>query len=126
MGLADRVIAVSKAVKNSMVQRGISEEKLRVICNGTLGSPRTRKISDYQPLTLDRPAIVTVAGMYKRKGIAELIAAFEEVAQNFPTVNLYLVEMDQINKYLKLKLKQRPLVIKFILSDFGPNHNVIY
>jgi len=91
MGLADRVIAVSKAVKNSMVQRGISEEKLRVICNGTLGSPRTRKISDYQPLSLHRPAIVTVAGMYKRKGIAELIGAFEEVAQNCPKVNLYLV-----------------------------------
>jgi glycosyltransferase involved in cell wall biosynthesis len=91
MGLADRVIAVSKAVKNSMVKRGISEAKLRVICNGTLGSPRTRKISDYQPLNLQCPAIITVAGMYKRKGITELIAAFEEVAQNFPTVNLYLV-----------------------------------
>jgi len=91
MGLADRVIAVSKAVKNSMVQRGIPEHKLRVVCNGTLGSPRTRKISDYQPLSLQRPAIVTVAGMYKRKGIAELIAAFEEVAQDFPAVNLYLV-----------------------------------
>ncbi|MTJ15098.1 glycosyltransferase family 4 protein [Anabaena sp. UHCC 0187] len=91
MGLADRVIAVSKAVKNSMVQRGIPEQKLRVVCNGTLGSPRTRKISDYQPLSLQHPAIITVAGMYKRKGIAELIAAFEEVAQNFPAAHLYLV-----------------------------------
>ncbi|MBE9249187.1 glycosyltransferase [Dolichospermum sp. LEGE 00240] len=91
MGLADRVIAVSKAVKNSMVQRGIPEQKLRVICNGTLGSPRTRKISDYQPLSLQSPAIATVAGMYKRKGITELIAAFEEIAQDFPAVHLYLV-----------------------------------
>ncbi|MBO1065805.1 MULTISPECIES: glycosyltransferase [Nostocales] len=91
MGLADRVIAVSKAVKNSMVQRGIPKQKLRVICNGTLGSPRTRKISDYQPLSLQSPAIVTVAGMYKRKGITELIAAFEEIAQDFPEVHLYLV-----------------------------------
>jgi glycosyltransferase involved in cell wall biosynthesis len=91
MGLADRVIAVSKAVKNSMVQRGIPKQKLRVICNGTLGSPRTRKISDYQPLSLQSPAIATVAGMYKRKGITELIAAFEEIAQDFPEVHLYLV-----------------------------------
>ncbi|MDM3855693.1 MAG: glycosyltransferase [Aphanizomenon gracile PMC649.10] len=91
MGLADRVIAVSKAVKNSMAQRGIPEQKLRVICNGTLGSPRTRKISDYQPLSLQSPAIATVAGMYKRKGITELIAAFEEIAQDFPAVHLYLV-----------------------------------
>ena len=91
MGLADRVIAISKAVKNSMVRRGIPEQKLRVICNGTLGSPRTRKISDYQPLNLQSPAITTVAGMYKRKGITELIAAFEEVAQDFPQVHLYLI-----------------------------------
>ena len=91
MGLADRVIAVSKAVKNSMVQRGIPKQKLRVICNGTLGSPRTRKIYDYQPLSLQSPAIATVAGMYKRKGITELIAAFEEIAQDFPQVHLYLV-----------------------------------
>ncbi|QSV55260.1 MAG: glycosyltransferase family 4 protein [Dolichospermum sp. UKL201] len=91
MGLADRVIAVSKAVKNSMGQRGIPEHKLRVVCNGTLGSPRTRKISDYQPLSLQSPAIATVAGMYKRKGITELIAAFEEIAQDFPQVHLYLV-----------------------------------
>jgi glycosyltransferase involved in cell wall biosynthesis len=98
MGLADRVIAVSKAVKNSMVRRGIPEQKLRVVCNGTLGSPRTRKISDYQPLSLQSPAIAkrsvgitTVAGMYKRKGITDLIAAFEEIAQDFPAVHLYLV-----------------------------------
>ena len=98
MGLADRVIAVSKAVKNSMVRRGIPEQKLRVVCNGTLGSPRTRKISDYQPLSLQSPAIAkrsvgitTVAGMYKRKGTTDLIAAFEEIAQDFPAVHLYLV-----------------------------------
>ncbi|WP_016950736.1 glycosyltransferase family 4 protein [Anabaena sp. PCC 7108] len=91
MGLADRVIAVSQAVKTSMVQRGIPENKLRVVRNGTLGSPRTRKISDYQPLNLQRPAIATVAGMYTRKGITELIAAFEQIAPEFPEGHLYLV-----------------------------------
>jgi glycosyltransferase involved in cell wall biosynthesis len=91
MGLADRVIAVSQAVQNSMVQRGIPETKLRVIRNGTLGSPRTRQLSQYQPISLQKPAIVTVAGMYQRKGIAELIAAFEQVAVDFPQAHLYLV-----------------------------------
>jgi glycosyltransferase involved in cell wall biosynthesis len=91
MGLADRVIAVSKAVQISMMQRGIPENKLRVVRNGTLGSPRTRQISDYQPLKLQQPAITTVAGMYKRKGINELITAFEKIALDFPTAHLYLV-----------------------------------
>lgn len=91
MGLADRVIAVSKAVQISMMQRGIPENKLRVVQNGTLGSPRTKKISDYQPLKLQQPAIATVAGMYKRKGINELITGFEKIALDFPTAHLYLV-----------------------------------
>ncbi|PHJ67999.1 glycosyltransferase [Nostoc linckia z18] len=91
MGLADRVIAVSQAVRDSMARRGIPENKLRVVCNGTLGSPRTQQIGDYQTLALQRPAIATVAGMYQRKGIAELIAAFEQIASDFPQVHLYLV-----------------------------------
>jgi glycosyltransferase involved in cell wall biosynthesis len=91
MGLADRVIAVSQAVKKSMIKRGIPEQKLRVVCNGTLGSPRTKTIRDYQPLQLEHPAIITVAGMYKRKGISELITAFEKVALEFPAAHLYLV-----------------------------------
>ncbi|MEH2069254.1 MAG: glycosyltransferase family 4 protein [Nostoc sp.] len=91
MGLADRVITVSQAVRDSMAGRGIPKNKLRVVCNGTLGSPRTRQIGDYQTLSLQRPAIATVAGMYQRKGITELIAAFEQIASDFPEVHLYLV-----------------------------------
>lgn len=91
MGFADRVIAVSDAVATSMHQRGIPQEKLRVVRNGTLNSPRARPLQDYPPLPLHRPAITTVAGMYQRKGIAELIAAFGQVAPLFPDAHLYLV-----------------------------------
>ncbi len=91
MGLADRVIAVSKAVSEAMVRRGISQEKLRVVCNGTLGSPRSRPLQEYEALPLEHPAIATVAGMYYRKGIAELIAAFEQIASDYPTANLYII-----------------------------------
>lgn len=91
MGLADRVIVVSNAVGNSMIKRGIPLRKLRVVANGTLGSPRHKSIQEYQPLPLQRPAITTVAGMYTRKGIGELIAAFGKIAQEFPQAHLYLV-----------------------------------
>lgn len=91
MGWADRVIAVSQAVAQSMVRRGVPQNKLRVVNNGTLGSPRTRPLKEYQPMPLQRPAIATVAGMYRRKGIAELIEAFTQIAVNFSDVHLYLV-----------------------------------
>lgn len=89
MGWADRVIAVSKAVAQSMISRGIPENKLRVVANGTLLSPRTRPIQDYQAVSLQRPAITTVAGMSQRKGIAELIDAFSQL--DVPEAHLYLV-----------------------------------
>ncbi|WP_017656210.1 glycosyltransferase family 4 protein [Fortiea contorta] len=91
MGLADRVIAVSQAVAGAMVRRGIPKNKLRVVSNGTLSSPRHQKIREYQPLPLQRPAIATVAGMYTRKGIVELITAFVKIAADFPQAHLYLV-----------------------------------
>ncbi|ESA38653.1 group 1 glycosyl transferase [Leptolyngbya sp. Heron Island J] len=91
MGLADRVIAVSQAVSQSMQQRGIPTRKLRVVTNGTLKSPRVGALTDCSPAELHRPAITTVAGMNSRKGIAELITAFERVARDFPDAHLYLV-----------------------------------
>ncbi|AFZ01835.1 glycosyltransferase family 4 protein [Calothrix sp. PCC 6303] len=91
MGLADRVIAVSAAVANSMVRRGIPREKLRVVANGTLDSPRRCDIRDCEPVSLKRPAITTVAGMYSRKGIVELIEAFVKIGDDFPEAHLYLV-----------------------------------
>ncbi|MBW4578142.1 MAG: glycosyltransferase family 4 protein [Tildeniella nuda ZEHNDER 1965/U140] len=90
MGLADRVLAVSQSVANSMAQRGIPQSKLRVVCNGTLGSPR-EQLSELPPVVLQRPAIATLAGMYHRKGIADLITAFESLATEFPNVHLYLI-----------------------------------
>lgn len=91
MGLGNRVIAVSEAVARSMRRRGVASSKIRVVLNGTLGSPRVRSIADYEPAALQGQAIVTVAGMYQRKGIAELIIAFEGVASRFPDAHLYLV-----------------------------------
>ncbi|KYC35971.1 glycosyltransferase [Scytonema hofmannii PCC 7110] len=91
MGFADRVIAVSHAVAESMAKRGISRQKLRVVSNGTLGSVRSRRLQEYLPMQLHKPAIATVAGMYQRKGIGELIGAFALIAGDFPDTHLYLV-----------------------------------
>src|SRR5215210_4765337 len=91
MGLGDRVIVVSEAVGQLMRRRGVRASKIRVVRNGVLGSPRVRPISDCKPAPLCGQAVVTVAGMYRHKGIAELIAAFEGVASRFRGAHLYLV-----------------------------------
>ncbi|HEY9852754.1 MAG TPA: glycosyltransferase [Leptolyngbyaceae cyanobacterium] len=91
MGLAERVIPVSEAVANYMSKKGISKDKMQVVKNLTLGSPRLPSLDLSIPANLAQPAIVTVAGMSQRKGIAELISAFELIADRFPQTHLYLV-----------------------------------
>jgi len=120
MGCADRVIAVSQAVSNSMQARGISSKKLRLVCNGTVGSPRTQPLASYMPLPLQRPAITTVAGMYQRKGIAELIAAFSQVAADFPTAHLYLVGDGPDRSSFEAQAQQTAVADRIHFEGFQP------
>jgi glycosyltransferase involved in cell wall biosynthesis len=90
MGLGDRVVGVSQAVAESMARRGVAEAKLRVVLNGTIGSPRL----DPEPpaaRALQHPALVFVGGIHPRKGVDDLIAAFKIVAAKIPEAHLYLV-----------------------------------
>lgn len=89
--LSDRVVAVSEAVASYARAQGVKASRVRVVLNGTLDSARTGPISEVQPADLMPPAIVTVAGMYHRKGIADLISAFGNLAPRLPEAHLYLV-----------------------------------
>ncbi len=90
MGVGDRVIAVSEAVAARMAMRGVPQRRIDVVRNGALRSPR-RPDRAMTTLNLGSPAILTVAGLYARKGIAELIAAFERVAPHHPSATLTIV-----------------------------------
>ena len=89
MRVGDRVIAVSVAVQAALVTRGISAKKIVVVKNGSAESPRLA--GEPPVVALAHPAIVTVAGINHRKGIADLIEAFDILAQRSKEVSLYLV-----------------------------------
>jgi glycosyltransferase involved in cell wall biosynthesis len=90
MRLGDRVVAVSSAVAAAMVRRGIPDERVRVVRNGTIGSARLTS-RDAAPLTLAGPSIVTVTGMYVRKGVPDLIRAFALLRSKIDGAQLYCV-----------------------------------
>jgi glycosyltransferase involved in cell wall biosynthesis len=89
MRVGDRVIAVSGAVLHSLVARGIPKHKIVVVRNGAIGSPRLN--GNIPSVQLSHPAIVCLAGMNYRKGIADLIEAFEIVSHCHAEAQLYLV-----------------------------------
>lgn len=88
LSLADRVIAVSAADRTSLLRRRIAVDRIDIIVNGAIGSTR-----DSIPFTatLQHPAIVTVAGLYFRKGIDVLIKSFNMISSHFPLATLYVV-----------------------------------
>lgn len=91
MKVGDRVITGCKAVANDMEARGIPRQKLRPILNGTIGAVRQVAMTDQAPVvTFKRPAVVTFAGMHWRKGIPDLIEAFQAARLEMPELNLYL------------------------------------
>ncbi|HZZ12115.1 MAG TPA: glycosyltransferase family 4 protein [Paraburkholderia sp.] len=91
MRVGDRVVAVSEAVSVAMARRGVPRARLSVVPNGTIGTPRLADEPVPTARPLAHPSIVTVAGMYERKGIRDLLHAFAQLRTSVPGAALYLV-----------------------------------
>ncbi len=118
MGWANRVIAVSHAVAQSMLQRGVPHQNVKIVPNGTLGSPRNRPLAQYSQAPLQHPAITTVAGMFERKGIAELIEAFAQIAENFSDAHLYLVGDGPDRTKFEMQAQKTPVAHRIHFEGF--------
>ena len=89
MALADLVITVSESNRRSLLARRFPAGRVRTVLNGTVGSPRRGGFP--VPAVLERPALVTVAGLYHRKGLVELVAAVAQLRNRGVAAHLYLV-----------------------------------
>jgi glycosyltransferase involved in cell wall biosynthesis len=94
MRLGNRVVAVSEAERNSLLRAGYKPAYLRVVINGSNDSPRdTFCVAGVraEEIELANPCVVTVCGLHKRKGVADLIHAFARAVRLFPLWRLYIV-----------------------------------
>jgi glycosyltransferase involved in cell wall biosynthesis len=87
--LAHHVIAVSEAARKDMVRRGMPRAKISTVLNGTIGSVRSTPSPEPVPV-LKRPAVLSVAGMYAHKGIADLLEAVVPLRELVPGATVYL------------------------------------
>lgn len=88
MRAGDGIIVLSESGKQKFRKRGFPAHKMHVVRHGVLNSPRNSRdahLEAVSPSLTDVPcAIVTVAGLYRRKGIGDLICAFGQIAEEFP------------------------------------------
>ncbi|MFM0050279.1 glycosyltransferase family 4 protein [Caballeronia grimmiae] len=94
----DRMVAVSDAVALTLEERGIGKERLSVVLNGAVGAPRLVCRPMARQVRLRHPNVVCIAGLYRRKGIADLLKAFalvrthsEDQREFLPAPYLYLI-----------------------------------
>lgn len=101
MGRAARVVTVGRNGFDVMRKALVPAHKIRVVQNGSVGSPRLPKT--FTIAQMQHPAILTVCGMHPRKGIADLLNAFALVRNNNPDAHLYLAgEGPTLNEYKAL------------------------
>lgn len=120
MGVGDIVVCVSDAVGEAMAARGIDRAKLRTVRNGPLGSPRHRPAGSAPAPTLLRPAILTLCGMVRRKGVAELIDAFATIAERRPEARLYLAGDGPDRAEFEEQAARLPCAARIVFLGFVP------
>jgi glycosyltransferase involved in cell wall biosynthesis len=108
MGLAERVIPVSASVASSMAKLGIPRQKMRVVPNYVLGSLRLPPTDEIKPALLAGKPIVTVGGLYFRKGIDVLISAFNKIAPKVPEATLFIVGEGPNRTHFEKQASQSP------------------
>lgn len=90
MRLGKIVVAVSESERQLLLSRGYRDKKVVTILNGADGSPREDlPFDDIGPLAL--PCVVVLSGLHRRKAVGDVIAAFAEVASDFPQWHLNIV-----------------------------------
>lgn len=92
MRLGDRVVAVSEAEKRMLIARGFSPMRVDFVLNGPNSSPREGWLNQSGDVPeVRRPCITTVCGLHRRKGVADLLEAFQKSTHDRPEWTLNIV-----------------------------------
>jgi len=118
MRVGDAVVAVSEANRDALEARGVPASKLHVVPNGALGSPRLGASNGVADLR--HPAITCVAGLFERKGIADLVSAFERLPPGLEA-HLYLVGEGPYRPELERRARESPAGSRIHFEGFQPD-----
>lgn len=90
MRVGDRIVAVSSAERELLLERGYPENRVRTVQNGSLGTARAAL--DGRDLgAVQQPTIATLSGLHRRKGVRFAIEAFARLATEFPEWHLTII-----------------------------------
>lgn len=100
------LLAVSQAVKDDLIDQGISAEKITVLYNALapddfVARRDPRDVRDEFGATGDTPVIGTIAHLSEKKGHRDLFAAMPTVCHAFPRVQFWIIGQGQLRGELE-------------------------
>jgi glycosyltransferase involved in cell wall biosynthesis len=123
MRVADHAIALSEASRDYLLMVGFKAGRTSVVRNGSIGSRLRREtVADRgaeEPLS--NPCVVSVCGLYSRKGIFDLVEAAKESMKICPNLKFFIVGEGDERKSLEQAIEQADLVGRFVLLGFRKN-----
>lgn len=125
MRLGHRVIAVSNAVRDDMIARGVPAARIETVLNGTIGTVRRPAGPPPPPVTLRHPNVLTAAGMFERKGIADLIEATALVRERVPSVITYLLGDGPDRQSFEQLVRERGVGDSVVFLGFRPDVDAV-
>jgi len=125
---ADRVIAVSAALKDSMVALGASPDKILVIPNGVDAEIfRTLDREDVRRqlgLPLHARLLISVGALIRAKGHLTLVRAFAKLASGYPKSMLYILGEGPLRSELESLIRDLNLQDRVRLPGKRPNEEL--
>ncbi len=127
---ANGVIAVSGALKESMVRLGVDPGKIRVIPNGInaevfhlMDRDEARRKLNLPP---EVPFLVSVGALIRSKGHLTLIRAFAKIALRHPELKLYILGEGPLRSDLESLIRELQLQDTVRLLGKRPNHELAH
>jgi len=121
--LTNKVIAISHAIKNILIDAGIPKNKIDVVYSGidtekfdSIGD--TRYLSEEFNLSEDTPIIGTIAHLADHKGHKYLISAVPDVLKTFPNALFLIIGEGELEEDLKKQVKKLNIAGNVVFTGF--------
>ena len=122
------IIAVSAALKTSIIGLGIPEESICVIPNGVDSKrffPRDRAVTRQRlKVPSDQNIAVSVGSLTESKNHRLLVSAFAEVLRDYPKSRLYIIGEGTLRQALEALIRAEQLEKNIVLAGPQPNEEI--
>jgi glycosyltransferase involved in cell wall biosynthesis len=126
MRLGHRVVAVSKAERDHLIERGYDPSRVAVVWNAPNKSPREMFMCNSDDIVLARPAIVAACALHRRKGVFDLIDAYAALLPEFPDWRLFIAGEGPDSESLAAQAASLGIADRVTFLGFVPNPRPLY